>query len=222
MVRHLRLKLISYPWFTFWLGFLLLWMQFLKFCRPFRTDYELLAKVSWVVWGELRLAPTWRRGDWSPRVWGGVVCSIKPSLCFRLLFVPSFPSPLLFPSWFKSLFHRFVFILPRTFKNNYWNRSSPSESFPRHGMNYRAGQTSEGRGSFPSEEKWILRVSLDVCANGCFIVQLLHVWMPSIHCPASCISAFWGVESGIFNYCKLTYKICKSFVLQLFSEEDLR
>lgn len=76
-------------------------------------------------------------------------------------------------------------------------------------MNYRAGQTSEGRGSFPSKEKWILRVSLDVCADGCFIVQLLHVWMPSIHCPASCISAFWGVESGIFNYCKLTYKICK-------------
>ena len=143
---------------------------------------------------------------------GRAVCWSRPSVCFRLLFASSFPSPLLFPSWFLNLFHRFVFILPRTFKNNYWNHSSPSESFLRHGMNYTAGQTSEGRGPLPARREGLLRVALVACANGDFVVQLPACADTQRRLPSFTYVRVWGLwkwHSLLITVSQLLYKLCK-------------
>lgn len=174
-------------------------MQFLKFCRPLRTDNELLATVSWVVWDELRLAPVWRRGSWSPSLGRGCLLKkkekrenplIASDYSLSLLFSPLYYFHHDFKVSSRGLFLYFpdplkiitetIAAHAKAFRDTAWTREQAKP---------------QRQSSFPSKEEWILRVSFGVCANGCFTLQLLCVQMPSIHCPASPISAFWGVES---------------------------
>lgn len=185
-------------------------MQFLKFCRPFRADYEFLATVPWVVWDELRLASIVEKGQLKPQSLGRG-CLLKKTLFASDYFLsPVFPPLYYFHLDFKVSSRDLFLYCPEPLKNSYWNHSSPSESFPRHRMNYRAGQISEGRGSFPSREEWILRVSLGVFANGCFVVRLPCVCGCSAYIAQLHVyQHFGGLKVIVIYYSKLSCKICK-------------
>lgn len=156
---------------------------------------QYLSSLGWAEVGSNMKKRRLKSGVWGRK---GFLAEADPLVFFfRLLFASTFSSPLLFPSWFSNLFHRFVFTLPRTFKNNYWNHSSPSESFLRHNMNYTAGQTSEGRGPLPSKNGcckllWLL---VQLSSNSLHMQYPVYVAQLRVRCPASCTSGFLGFES---------------------------
>lgn len=192
---------------------LLLWMQFLKFWRPFRTDNELLATVSWVVWNEPRLAPMWRRGDWSPKVWGGIVCSRKPSL-LQVTFCPLFFPPLYYfhPDFTVSSTDLFLYcpeplkIITETiaadlkaFRDTVWTREQAKPQ--------RAEALFQARKNGYWEFLWMLvqtcALLSSFCMCGCpaYIVQL-------------CVyQHFGGLKVIVIRYSKLQCQICKSVIL---------
>lgn len=173
-VGYLRLnEYLILNWPCFWWGIFITLDAASEVLSTLLKRWSPFGHSIWVVWGELKLAPTWSKGVWKPGVCGG-----------EGLFAGA--DPMVVSDYFlPPLFHPLYYFHPDSkisstdlFLYCWEPLKIITETIAAHlktlrrSMNHRGRQTSEGRGCHPSEQERMLRIALIACGNGHFAIRL--------------------------------------------------